>query len=154
DPVLLQARINACLDKRRLRDQALAYLRAVADLTQAAAMVEQGEFDPTLLAPVASRTDALGTLARVFDKMAQEVQARVRQLREEVARWRVMVETDQKKKDEERAAVTRQIDTLGLEEKADAIRAARDRRRAARAAGPIPEHLRETALLPSLPKPG
>jgi len=28
DPVLLHARINACLDKRRLRDQEIAYLRA------------------------------------------------------------------------------------------------------------------------------
>ena len=58
EPVLLHARINACLDNRRLRDQELEYLRAVADLTEAAARVEEGTFDPALLAPVAARTDA------------------------------------------------------------------------------------------------
>src|SRR5262249_57565682 len=92
DPVLLQARINACLDKRRLRDQELAYLRAVADLTRAADAVEKGAFDPHLLAPIAARPDAPGTLARGFDKMAPEVQAPERQLREEGGRLRGMVD--------------------------------------------------------------
>jgi two-component system cell cycle response regulator len=129
DPVLLQARINACLDKRRLRDQELAYLRAVADLTKAAEMVEKGAFDSTVLAPVAGRKDALGTLARVFDKMAREVQARVAQLRQEVARLRVLVEIDEKKKGEELAAAGAKIDELGLDRKAEEVR----RRRAERA---------------------
>jgi CheY-like chemotaxis protein len=150
DPVLLQARINACLDKRRLRDQELAYLRAVSDLTKAAAQVERGEFDPAVLAAVAARDDALGTLARVFGRMAREVQARVRQLKEEVERLRVMVEIDPNKKDEELAAVNRRIDTLGLEEKAEAIRAARDRRRAARS----PDPRAETMLGIKPPGPG
>jgi CheY-like chemotaxis protein len=155
DPVLLQARINACLDKRRLRDQELAYLRAVSDLTKAAAQVERGEFDPAVLAAVAARDDALGTLARVFGRMAREVQARVRQLTEEVERLRVMVEIDPTKKDEELAAVNRRIDTLGLEEKAEAIRAARDRRRAARAPRtPPPDPRAETMLGPNPPGPG
>lgn len=81
DPVLLLARVNACLDKRRLRDQEAAYLRAVADLTSAAALVERGAFDPKVLAAVAARDDALGTLARVFDRMARAVQAREKQAR-------------------------------------------------------------------------
>lgn len=84
DPVLLHARVNACLDKRRLRDQEVAYLRAVADLTRAAEHVERGTFDPALLAEIAARGDALGTLARVFAKMAHEVQGRERQLRADV----------------------------------------------------------------------
>jgi len=96
DPVLLQARINACLDKRRLRDQEMAYLRAVADLTRAAEAVETGAFAPALLAPVAARTDALGTLARVFDKMAREVQARETQLRQEVQRLKVEIDLSRK----------------------------------------------------------
>ncbi len=84
DPVLLQARVNACLDKRRLRDQETEYLHAVSVLTQAAALVEQGKFDPAMLAEVAARDDALGTLARVFDRMAHQVQARLNQLQGEV----------------------------------------------------------------------
>src|SRR5262249_59718770 len=75
DPVLLQARINACLDKRRLRDQEMEYLRAVADLTRAASAVEKGEFDPGVLARVAARTDALATLARVFETIARATRA-------------------------------------------------------------------------------
>jgi CheY-like chemotaxis protein len=130
DPVLLKARMDACLDKRRLRDQELAYLRAVADLTQAAEMVEKGAFDSTVLAPVAGRKDALGTLARVFDKMAREVKAREAQLRQEVARLRVLVEIDEKKKGEELAAAGAKIDELGLDRKAEELR----RRRAERAA--------------------
>lgn len=80
DPVLLHARINACLDKRRLRDQEAAYRDAVAALTRAAELVEEGQFDPAVLAPVAARGDDLGTLARVFGRMAREVQSRADRL--------------------------------------------------------------------------
>lgn len=150
DPVLLQARITACLDKRRLRDQELAYLRAVTDLTRAAVAVEKGAFDPALLAPIAARGDTLGTLARVFDKMAREVQARERQLRQEVERLRVMVEIDQSKKDEELAAVASKIDELGLDKKVQEMRAARQKRRAAKG----PSSTADTVLLPRLPNLG
>ncbi|AWM42542.1 hypothetical protein C1280_36345 [Gemmata obscuriglobus] len=84
DPVLLHARVNACLDKKRLRDQEVAYLRAVAALTRAAELVERGEFDPKLLAPVVARGDDLGQLARVFDRMAREVQAREQRHKDDV----------------------------------------------------------------------
>jgi CheY-like chemotaxis protein len=92
DPVLLRARINACLDKRRLRDQELDYLRAVADLTRAADMVERGGFDPAVLAAVAARPDALGGLARVFDRMARAVQAHMRRLQDDVRRLATEIE--------------------------------------------------------------
>ena len=51
DPVLLAARIGACLDKKRLRDQELEYLRQVEQLTHAAAAVEANTFDQAALAP-------------------------------------------------------------------------------------------------------
>ncbi len=105
DPVLLHARINACLDKRRLRDQEMAYLRAVADLTRAAAQVEGGAFDDAPLAPIAARDDALGTLARVFAKMAREVQAREKQLRSDVQKL-VAVEVDHRELEQEVSRVT------------------------------------------------
>ncbi len=81
EPVLLYARVHACLDKRRLRDQEAEYLAAVTALTRAAERVEQGTFDPALLSAVAERDDALGTLARVFANMAYQVQVREEQLR-------------------------------------------------------------------------
>ncbi|MFM8275057.1 MAG: response regulator, partial [Gemmata sp.] len=72
EAVLLQARIAAALDKRRLREQELDYQNAVATLTRAAELVEAGEFDPAVLATVAARADALGTLARVFDRVVRD----------------------------------------------------------------------------------
>ncbi len=120
DPVLLHARINACLDKRRMRDQEMAYLRAVADLTQAAAMVETGDFDPALLKPVAARDDALGRLARVFEKMAREVQARVRQLTQEVQRLKV--EIDESRKAEQVTEITESLYFQQLQQKASQLR--------------------------------
>jgi CheY-like chemotaxis protein len=78
DPAILNARMSACLDKRRLRDRELAFFRAVGELTLAAELLERGQYAPEALADVAVRTDGLGTLARAFDRMAREVLARHR----------------------------------------------------------------------------
>jgi DNA-binding response OmpR family regulator len=144
DPVLLQARINACLDKRRLRDQEVEYLRAVADLTRAAEMVEQGRFDPALLAAVAARDDALGTLARVFDRMAREVQARVQQLQSDLSQA-TKVEIDQKELTREVSRVTASEAFAKARRQADDARARRHR---------LPESKpgADTLLLPRPPK--
>ena len=75
DPVLLRARMGACLRKKRARDQELAYLRDVRVLTAGAAALQAGEFDGAPLDAIAGRLDALGTLARVFVGMAREVRA-------------------------------------------------------------------------------
>jgi hypothetical protein len=40
DPVLLKARVDTCLEKKRHRDQELEYLRQVDRLTDAASAVE------------------------------------------------------------------------------------------------------------------
>jgi CheY-like chemotaxis protein len=135
DPVLLQARLNACLDKRRLRDQEMAYLRAVADLTQAAVAVEKGEFDPTVLGQVAGRKDALGTLARVFERMAGEVRAREQKLNQEVAR--LQVEIDRVKMTDQVKGITGTAYFETLEQKAAGLRTGRFRRARA-GASPAP----------------
>jgi DNA-binding NtrC family response regulator len=85
NPVLLRARIGASLEKKRLRDQELLYLQGVGRLTSAAAAVESGTFERESLTDVANRTDELGRLARVFQKMAGEVCAREERLKKEVA---------------------------------------------------------------------
>lgn len=126
DPVLLQARINACLDKRRLRDQELAYMRAVADLTKAASAVEKGDFDPAVLTRVAARGDALGTLARVFERMASEVRAREQKLNQEVAR--LQVEIDRVKMTDQVKGITGTAYFETLEQKAAGLRSGRSAR--------------------------
>jgi DNA-binding response OmpR family regulator len=104
DPVLLKARVDACLEKKRLRDQELDYLRNVAAITGAVGSLESGAFDPESLHEVAERTDALGKLAKMFQHMAQEVQAREQRLRQEVQALRV--EIDEAKKAKQVAEVT------------------------------------------------
>jgi serine phosphatase RsbU (regulator of sigma subunit)/FixJ family two-component response regulator len=85
NPILLRARINACLEKKRLRDLEVEYLRSVALVTDAATAVEAGTFDPNDLAGVAGRADGLGHLARVFQRMVREMQAREQRAKEEEA---------------------------------------------------------------------
>ena len=88
-PVLLRARIGACLEQKRLRDQEAEYLRNVARVTAAAAAVEAGDFEPGSLVEVASRADGLGQLARVFEHMAREVYVREERLKEQVRALRI-----------------------------------------------------------------
>jgi DNA-binding response OmpR family regulator len=90
--VLLKARIDACLEKKRLRDYEQAYLEQVARVTSAAAAVEDGTFDVSSLDDVAQRTDALGQMARVFQRMAREVSAREAQLRQQVSSLQIEVD--------------------------------------------------------------
>ena len=84
DPVLLRARISACLEKKRLRDVELEYLSAMGQVIQAATAVEAGKYDAGALAAVAGRADEIGKLARVFDGMANQVKARENRLKDQV----------------------------------------------------------------------
>jgi hypothetical protein len=67
-------------------------LRNVALVTAAATAVEVGGFDPASLDEVAGCTDALGQLARVFRRMAREVEAREARLRREVHELRIEID--------------------------------------------------------------
>jgi two-component system cell cycle response regulator len=96
DPVLLRARMGACLRKKRARDQELAYLRDVRVLTAGAAALQAGELDGAPLDGVAGRLDALGTLARVFVGMAREVRARESRLAAQVAELRIEIDEARK----------------------------------------------------------
>jgi two-component system cell cycle response regulator len=92
DPVLLQARINAGLEKKRLRDQEVEYLQQVERLTDAAVAVEENRFDLDNLASVSARTDALGNLARVFQNMAREVRLREERLKRQMRELRIEID--------------------------------------------------------------
>ena len=92
DPVLLRARINASLEKKRLRDQEKEYLQQVSRVTAAATAVEEGRYRPGALSEVAARADELGQLARVFDSMVGEIKAREERLRDRVRDLRQEIE--------------------------------------------------------------
>ena len=104
EPVILRARVNACLEKKRLRNQEIEYLQNVARISAAAAAVEAENYAPESLAEVATRTDELGRLARVFQRMAQEVYAREQRLKQQVQQLRI--EIDQVKKAKQVAEIT------------------------------------------------
>jgi two-component system cell cycle response regulator len=120
DPVLLRARIGACLEKKWLRDQEVEYLRSVARVTAAAAAIEAGEFDPEALAEVAARSDALGRLARVFQNMAREVYAREQRLKQQVQQLRI--EVDEAKRARQVAEITETDYFQQLQQKARGLR--------------------------------
>ena len=87
DPVLLKARVTTCLDRKWSRDRELQYLHEVHRLTESAKIIEQTQFDPTLLGlgDIAARRDSLGDLARVFLEMASQVHRREMAYRRQIS---------------------------------------------------------------------
>jgi DNA repair ATPase RecN len=84
--------VGASLDKKRLRDQEMEYLRNVDLVIGASAALEAGEFEAQSLDTVAARGDKLGRLARTFQAMASEVQAREQRLKQEVQMLRIEID--------------------------------------------------------------
>ncbi len=80
NPVLFRARVEACIEKMRLRAADFDYLAQVERITTAAEVMEERAFHPKDLGleQVAGRGDSIGRLARVFAEMAQQVYDRER----------------------------------------------------------------------------
>jgi len=104
NPVLLRARLTACLERKRLRDQEIDYLQQVDRVTAAAAAIQANTFEPESLDEVARRNDELGQLALVFQEMARQVYAREQQLQRQMQRLRI--EIDQERRAREVAEIT------------------------------------------------
>ncbi len=121
DPVLLRARINGCLTKKRLHDLELEYIEQVGYVVEAATAVENATFAPESLDAVAARDDALGQLARVFRRMAREVAAREQALEQEVRELRI--EIDATRAATQVAEITETDYFQELQRKASALRA-------------------------------
>jgi two-component system, cell cycle response regulator len=120
DPVLLGARINGCLTKKRLHDLELEYIEQVGYVADAATAVENATFAPESLDAVAARDDALGQLARVFQRMAREVAAREQALEREVRQLRI--EIDATRAATQVAEITETDYFQDLQRKADELR--------------------------------
>lgn len=73
-------------------DEDFRYMQQFARVTAAATAVEAGVFQPESLDEVALRTDALGQLARVFQRMTREVQAREQRLKQELQVLRIEID--------------------------------------------------------------
>jgi len=95
-PVLLRARIAACLERKWLRDQEIDYLRQVGQVTAAAAAIKNNTFQTESLDEVASRSDELGQLAQVFQEMALQVYAREQRLQQQVQQLRIEIDHERR----------------------------------------------------------
>jgi CRP-like cAMP-binding protein len=74
------------------RSEDYEYIRMVGMITAAAHDLELGTFRPETLDEVTQRTDALGHLARKFEQMAREVQAREEALKQQVRELRIEID--------------------------------------------------------------
>jgi PleD family two-component response regulator len=92
DTIMLQARLNTALLAKRLRDMELEYLEQVGQVLAAAIAVQAGSFQLESLDGVAAREDTLGQLARVFQRMANEVALREQRLRQLLRQARLDME--------------------------------------------------------------
>ena len=120
NPVLLRARLAACLERKSLRDQEIDYLQQVDRVTAAAAAIKTDSYQPESLDEVAHRGDALGQLAQVFQEMARQVYAREQRLQRQVQQLRI--EIDQAHKAREVAEITESEYFQQLLGKAEEIR--------------------------------
>ncbi|WP_373540252.1 response regulator [Chamaesiphon sp.] len=84
DPILLQARITACLEKKRLRDREILYRQQVQCLSAAAAAIETKTFNPNSLDDLSQQSHQLGQLARAFQQMARSVNSREQELAQQI----------------------------------------------------------------------
>ena len=120
NPVLLRARLTACLERKWLRDQEVDYLQQVGLVTAAAAAIKANTFQPESLDEVARRSDELGQLALVFQEMARQVYAREQHLQQQVQQLRI--EIDQARNASEVAEITESVFFQQLLGRADELR--------------------------------
>ncbi|MDR9404450.1 MAG: cache domain-containing protein [Halothece sp. Uz-M2-17] len=94
--------------------------KPILTITTAATEVESATFELSGLKPVESRLDELGHLARVFNKMAEQVYQREQKLKQEVSELRI--EINQKKKAKQVKEIVETDFFQDLENKAKSLR--------------------------------
>ena len=111
--------------RARMRDMVedFEYMQQFARVTAAAVAVEAGGYVPESLNEVAARSDELGQLARVFQRMVREVDTREKRLKQQVAELRI--EIDEVKKARQVADITETEYFKELRKKAQQLRAER-----------------------------
>lgn len=111
---------------QRLRDRTTVmvddyhYLQQVARLTEAATALENGLYRPESIDEVTQRTDALGQLATVFQRMIREVYVREQRLQQQVQELRI--EIDKTRQSQQVAKITGSDYFQQLRSKASGLR--------------------------------
>lgn len=99
------------------------YMQQFARVTAAAAAMEAGLYVPESLDEVSARTDELGQLSRVFQRMVRQVEQREQRLKMQVAELKI--EIDEVKKAHQVAEITETDYFQQLRQKANTLRAER-----------------------------
>jgi CRP/FNR family transcriptional regulator, cyclic AMP receptor protein len=109
--------------RARMRDMAddYQYIQQFERVIAAAVAVESGVYTPESLEEVARRSDELGQLARVFQRMVREIYLREQRLKREVAELRI--EIDEVNKARQVTEITETEYFQELKEKAARLRA-------------------------------
>ncbi|HHP7243592.1 MAG TPA: GAF domain-containing protein [Elainellaceae cyanobacterium] len=90
--VISQLELRFTLDELAAVNQKMhQYLAEVNQVTQSAAALEAGGFNADDLSAIASRTDELGQLARVFQHAAQEIVQRETQLQQQLVDLKIEI---------------------------------------------------------------
>jgi nitrogen fixation/metabolism regulation signal transduction histidine kinase len=112
---------NAMTSKlRETLESLLDYLEQVKVVMSAAAAVEENRFELSSLDELAKRDDALGQLARVFQKMAREVRLREEKLKQQVRELKIVL--DGSRQDKKVAEITETEYFKSLQSEADVLR--------------------------------
>src|SRR5918998_540111 len=118
--LVLLRQVFTMVENARLYNRLLEYVRNVDRVTDAAAAVEAGEFDPETIAQVAARRDELGRLAPGLQKMARQVRGREQRLKQEVQQLRI--EIDETRTARQVSEITETDYFQDLQRKADRLR--------------------------------
>lgn len=95
-------------------------IRPVFTITGVAANIEEQKWELDPLTKVSNRTDELGQLARVFQKMAQELRAREQALRQQVKELSIQI--DQAKREQQVKEIVENDFFIDLQKRAADIR--------------------------------
>ncbi|XGV98299.1 MAG: glutaminase [Leptolyngbya sp. BL-A-14] len=107
--------------------QMLQYIQQVNKVTAAAAALENNTYDDaTNLDEIAQRSDELGQLARMFQRMATQVKAREQQLKQQIQL--LQIEIDKTEKDEKVAEIVQSESFQNLKQKLERMKKRRDQR--------------------------
>lgn len=106
--------------------QMTKYIEQVNKVTAAAAALENNFYDAQSLRDVVQRTDELGQLARMFQKMATQIQTREQQLKQQIQH--LQIEIDKAAKDQKVAEIVESESFQTLKQKLERMKKRRDQR--------------------------
>ncbi len=104
----------------------MKYIEQVNKITDAAAALETDTYDGKSLDEVVQRTDELGQLARMFQRMANQVKSREQQLKQQIQS--LQIEINKAEKDQKVAEIVESESFQNLKQRLDRMKKIRDQR--------------------------